>query len=488
MRSYSLQYALFILASLAVLAQRTNAKDSQRSATPAPAKIVGSEFIFPEQWKEHVHSSSIVELSDGSLLAAWFQGSGECKADDVRIMGARKRPDAAEWGEPFLLADTPGHPDCNPVLWIDKDDRLWIFWSAVLSNEWESSLVKYRISTNYKEMSGPPEWDWQDNVHLKPADFPRHMLSGWQQLMSTAWFAPRAIRAELAASSFTGQLVNGLKLFAVLLIVLVSPVAVHAWRRRRTGRRGWKRFALRTSVLYATSMVVVAALAMGYFSLQAQSKLNQRLGWMTANKPVQLANGEIVLPLYSDRFLSSIMAISSDRGTSWQASEPLVGYGNIQPSLVENDRGELVAWMRENGPRKRIRYSLSADRGQSWSPVRESELPNPGCKVMVTALASGEWLVAFNPLEDGRHSLSLAISNDEGGTWRPFYQLEDAPEVGEFTYPSVTEMADGSIHVTYTHRLCENGALRKSIKHVTLRRSESTPMIRMADGARGTVR
>ena len=64
--------------------------------------------------------------------------------------------DMAEWGEPFVLADTPGHPDCNPVLWIDDDDRLWLFWSAILSNEWGSSLVKYRISTNYLAMDGPP--------------------------------------------------------------------------------------------------------------------------------------------------------------------------------------------------------------------------------------------------------------------------------------------------------------------------------------------
>ena len=120
---------------------------------------------------------------------------------------------------------------------------------------------------------------------------------------------------------------------------------------------------------------------------------------------MQLATGEIVLPLYSDRFLASIMAISSDGGTSWQTSEPLVGYGNIQPSLVETSGGKLVAWMRENGPRKRIRHSVSSDRGRTWSSVTESELPNPGAKVAVTALASGDWVLAYNPLVDGRHSL-----------------------------------------------------------------------------------
>ncbi len=489
MRSRTLRHALITLACLALSTERISGENLHLNRTPAPAEIIESTFIFPEQWKDHVHSSSIVELSDGSLLAAWFQGSGECKADDVRIMGARKAAQTAEWGEPFLLADTPGHPDCNPVLWIDNGDRLWLFWSVILSNEWESSLVKYRISTNYLAMNGPPEWDWQDNVHLKPADFPQHMLSGWRQLIGTVLFAPRAIRAELSGSSFTARLSNGLKLLVALLLVLMAPAAVHVWRRRRTGRSGWRRFALRTSALYASSLVVVGVAALGYFSLQAQSRLNQRLGWMTANKPVELATGEIVLPLYSDRFLSSIMAISSDRGSSWQASEPLVGYGNIQPSLVENTSGELVAWMRENGLRKRVRYSASADRGRSWSPVKESQLPNPGTKVAVTALDSGDWLVAYNPLVDGRHSLSVAISDDEGETWRPFYHLEDtSPEEGEFSYPCLTQTSDGSIHVTYTYRQSQNGALRKSIKHVTLRRPESAPVVRVAEGNHGTVR
>jgi predicted neuraminidase len=479
-----------ILIAICVMLMRQHAYGAAhaRSKAAPAATVVASGFIFPEQWKDHVHSSSIVELSDGSLLSAWFQGSGECKADNVRIMGARRTAGAVAWGEPFLLADTPGHPDCNPVLWIDNEDRLWLFWSAILSNEWESSLVKYRISTNYLDPCGPPKWDWQDDVHLQPADFPRHIRSGWQQLLSTVWFAPRAIRAELSAATLKARFENGAKLFAVLFAMFTTPFAVHAWRQRRTGRGGWKWFAIRTGTLYASVLLVVSVGGFGYFSLQAQSKLNQRLGWMTASKPLQLSSGEIVLPLYSDRFLTSIMAISSDGGVSWEASKPLVGYGNIQPSLVESSRDELFAWMRENGPRKRVRYSVSADRGRSWSPVQESELPNPGCKVTVMALASGDWLMAYNPIEDGRHSLRLAISDDDGKSWRPFHQLEHAPGIGEFSYPSLTEMADGSIHVTYTHRLSENGGMRKSIKHVTLRRAESAPIIRMAEGAHGTLR
>ncbi len=52
--------------------------------------------IFPLV-NQHVHGSTIVELPNGDLLAAWFQGSGERWADDVAIMGARLRAGKNKW-------------------------------------------------------------------------------------------------------------------------------------------------------------------------------------------------------------------------------------------------------------------------------------------------------------------------------------------------------------------------------------------------------
>jgi len=72
--------------------------------------------IFPLV-KQHVHGSTVVELPNGDLLAAWFQGSGERQADDVAIMGARLRADdEKKWSKPFVMADVLGFPDVNPIL------------------------------------------------------------------------------------------------------------------------------------------------------------------------------------------------------------------------------------------------------------------------------------------------------------------------------------------------------------------------------------
>ena len=76
--------------------------------------------------------------------------------------------------------------------------------------------------------------------------------------------------------------------------------------------------------------------------------LYRRLGWQPRCKPTVLPSGRILLPLYSDTFSFSIMAISDDDGRSWRASEPLIGFGAIQPAVLRRDDGTLVAAMKSS--------------------------------------------------------------------------------------------------------------------------------------------
>src|SRR5688572_999156 len=101
-----------------------------------------AELIFPpETW--HNHSSSVVELSNGDLLVCWFHGSGERQADDVEVLGARWSRRKRAWSKPFPMADTPFFPDPNPTMFVDKQNRLWLFWAVILANEWHTALMKY---------------------------------------------------------------------------------------------------------------------------------------------------------------------------------------------------------------------------------------------------------------------------------------------------------------------------------------------------------
>lgn len=136
--------------------------------TFSQSPVTESGLIFPLQEK-HVHGSTLVALPNGDYLAAWFYGSGERSADDVKIMGARLRKGQKKWSKPFLLADTPDIPDCNPVLFLNKKGKLFLVWIAVQANRWEYSILRYKTSSDYLK-PGAPVWSWQDNILLKPGD------------------------------------------------------------------------------------------------------------------------------------------------------------------------------------------------------------------------------------------------------------------------------------------------------------------------------
>lgn len=124
-----------------------------------------SELIFPFQ-QQHVHSSSIVEFPNGDLLVCWFQGSGERTANDVVINGARLKKGETKWSEPFLMADSPGQPDCNPILFLNNSKKLFLVWIVVEANRWEASILKVKTTMDYSEES--PNWEWQDIILMKP--------------------------------------------------------------------------------------------------------------------------------------------------------------------------------------------------------------------------------------------------------------------------------------------------------------------------------
>jgi predicted neuraminidase len=71
------------------------------------------------------HASTIVELKNGDLLAAWFTGSRE-GGPDVVIHGARFTHGA--WTAPVELARADHVPCWNPVLFHTADGRLWLYY------------------------------------------------------------------------------------------------------------------------------------------------------------------------------------------------------------------------------------------------------------------------------------------------------------------------------------------------------------------------
>jgi predicted neuraminidase len=401
-----------------------------RATLAEEAPLYRAELIFPLR-PDHNHAPGLVECPNGDLLASWYRGSGERSADNVAVFGARLRKGETKWSDAFLLADTPGFPDCNTCMMIDPENRLWLFWPLILANSWESALTNFLVSRDYLA-DGPPKWERFGIIPLKPADFSDQVAKHLDDLTK------RLSDAEKGTDERIARL----------------PAA------QRTA--------------------VITRLRRGIASVKARlgDKLSQRLGWQTRCKPTVLpaserhSNGRTLLPLYTDTFSLGIMAISDDKGRTWFASQPIFGWGGIQPSVLPKSDGTLVAYMRDNGGSGHIKVSESKDEGLTWGPVTLSELPNPGAGIDGVRLANGHFCLVYNDRSRGRNSLAVSISDDEGKTWKRTRHLENHDD-GAYHYPCVIQGRDGTIHTIYSYFVAKalNGRQGKSMKHAAFSES-----------------
>ena len=399
------------------------------------SNIFFSNIIFPYQ-DEHVHGSTIVELPNGDLLAAWFQGSGERWADDVKIMGSRLTNKDTLWSAPFLMADVVGFPDINPILFMDRQERLWLMWYPVLANQWETSIPMYRISENYSSQ-GAPVWAWQDVLFVKAGD--------------------KTERGIQPGDRFVRQVKDQLEEYEKYLATSLLPNLPDTVKKPLLTT--WKQYKVKMdSLSKGQNMIRAGRIQEGDQEISAQLgyPLTRRIGWQTKNKAVFLGK-RMIVPLYSDGFDCSLFAISDDGGRNWMYSNPVLGGAGIQATIAIGRDSPLVAYLRDNGPPpQRMQRTESLDKGLTWSIPKDDLLPNPGAGFDLVTLSSGEWVMVFNDTEDGRHNLSVAVSDDEGKSWKWKKSIENDTRQENSTsshYPAVIEGADGRIHVSYSfHR------------------------------------
>lgn len=178
------------------------------------------------------------------------------------------------------------------------------------------------------------------------------------------------------------------------------------------------------------------------------------------NKPLQLANGDILCPSSTEEAGWRVhFERTADLGKTWTKTGP-VNDGKqiaaIQPSILTLGGDKLRALGRT---RQQHLFQIdSDDLGRTWGTMQLTDLPNPNSGTDAVSLRDGRHLLIYNHTPKGRSPLNLAISTD-GSTWRPVLVLEDEP--GEYSYPAIIQSADGLVHLTYTWK-------RQRIKHAVV--------------------
>jgi len=196
------------------------------------------------------------------------------------------------------------------------------------------------------------------------------------------------------------------------------------------------------------------------------------------NKPVQLANGDILCPTSNETTEKPSkwqvkFERTPDLGKTWTKTDYLndgLSISAIQPSVLFPGGDRLLALGRTR--QAKIFTISSEDAGKSWGAMALTELPNPNSGTDAVTLKDGRHLLIYNHTAKGRSPLNLAVSLD-GKTWEAALVLEDEPKA-EFSYPAIVQTGDGLVHITYTWK-------RQRVKHAVVDPSK-LPMRPIVDG------
>ncbi|HEV8544068.1 MAG TPA: sialidase family protein, partial [Verrucomicrobiae bacterium] len=141
-----------------------------------------------------------------------------------------------------------------------------------------------------------------------------------------------------------------------------------------------------------------------------------------------------------------------------------VDFAAIQPTIIPWAEDNIQILCRTKN--EAITECWSGDKGQTWTRMKATELPNPNSAIDAVLLKDKRALLVYNHTTEGRGVLNVALSPN-GRDWQAALVLENTPG-SEFSYPAIIQTADRLVHITYTWN-------RERIRHVVIDPSKLSP-------------
>ena len=278
------------------------------------------------------HASFIIELPDKDLFAVWYAGKRE-KAEDVAVLGSRLIYGKSEWTKPEIIADTPKHSEGNPVLFLDKQKHLILYYATMYGNGWTTCNIKSKISTDNgynwsREKVFREEFGWLIRNHLLVLNtgdiiFPMYDERVWGSVFMYSGDDGKSWNKTSILKSKPGNIQPAIvRLKNGNLLSLM-----------RTGKRGaeksylWKSFSFNNGKEWTNP--------------ESTAIPNPN----SAAEMVTLNNGNIVL-VYNNSFNKRTpltLTLSEDEGKTWKYSRPVeTEEGEFSyPSIIQTKDGKI---------------------------------------------------------------------------------------------------------------------------------------------------
>ena len=405
--------------------------------------VIDDEFVYSQTDFPQCHSSSIVELDNGDLLATYFGGTKE-RNPDVCIWVSRKAKGSDRWSHPVLVADgvfAPGTAKAafagvdsmctraidGPIVGITKT------WKEAKSMLDDAQPIPYYANRIAKEKFGQPLNKLYRKACWNPVLF--QMPSG------EVWLF---FKIGLVMNDWTGW-------------VIKSKDRGKTWSDKQPLNKGFLGPIKNKPVIVDDRLICPSSTENeGGWKFHFEILDLKTNSWKYVG-PIERELMPLTIDMNADGSLISNDSIKHELNPIYC----------IQPSILIHKDGSLQAIGRtKNG---RLASTFSYDKGDSWTKVTLIDLPNNQSGTDALTLKDGRHVLIYNDFstipgtpKGPRNPCSIAVSYDDGKSWQKKITLEDSP-IGDYSYPSIIQGKDGTLHCTYTWR-----RFRIAYKHVNI--------------------
>lgn len=147
---------------------------------------------------------------------------------------------------------------------------------------------------------------------------------------------------------------------------------------------------------------------------------------------------------------------SDDQGKSWKRSAKVEVHPDVmaqEPGLIELKDGSVMMYIRTDAGMQYL--SVSKDKGKTWGKAFPSNIPSPLSPATIARdPATGHLVLVWNNFGEmglkygKRNPLNIAVSTNEGLTWRNIKTLHHDPD-GYYCYTAVRFLKNGNLLLSY---------------------------------------
>lgn len=217
----------------------------------------------------------------------------------------------------------------------------------------------------------------------------------------------------------------------------------------------------------------------------AISTITDRKGYFVLNndRVIQLKGGRLIMPVSHHVTLEEekrfneqgaiICYYSDDSGMTWKSGKSVEnerGYLTQEPGAVELKDGRIMMYVRSDVGKQLVAYS--EDNGESWSPLKLSNIVSPLSPVSVKRIPqTGDLLLVWNyndgtdeSIKGKRTPFNTAISRDDGETWENIKTIASDVDT-RYCYTAI-HFIDKEVLLAHVAGQYSDGT-RNSITHIT---------------------